>query len=226
MKEAVVRLERFEREEDGAWFAALAWRAGPGWRVVASSLVGGGLGERSWVLNAQVSGGYARLDPDEHLREIAAGAGLEGPGVAMMTAASVDRVRVRTDGGVAAAVTVGLGRPTWAAASPELDELRLGLPERYVPGTINIVVAVPAALSDAALVNAAATATEAKVQGLLDAGLACTGTASDAICVAARTGGVPDPFGGPRSRWGAPLARAVHAAVKAGALSDEWRTAR
>jgi len=47
---------------------ALVWRAGPGWRMLASTVLGGGLGERTWVLNAQVDAGYARLDPDQHLR--------------------------------------------------------------------------------------------------------------------------------------------------------------
>lgn len=89
----------------------------------------------------------------------------------------------------------------------------------FRPGTVNIVVTLPVALSDAALVNAVATATEAKVQALLDAGLDCSGTPTDAVCVAAPEPG-PDggePFAGPRSPWGARIARAVHAAVLAGA---------
>lgn len=85
------------------------------------------------------------------------------------------------------------------------------------PGTINIVVAVPVAMSDAALVNAVATATEAKVQALLDLGYDCSGTPTDAVCVAARTpvpGDEVHAFAGPRSLWGARLARAVHGAVR------------
>ena len=44
-------------------------------------------------------------------------------------------------------------------------------------------------LGDAAYVNAVMTATEAKTQALLDAGFRATGTASDAICVAAPAAG-------------------------------------
>lgn len=81
---------------------------------------------------------------------------------------------------------------------------------------------LPAPLTDAALVNAVATATEAKVQALLDAGLDCSGTPTDSVCVAAPApspdSGAGEPFAGPRSRWGARLARAVHAAVLEGAL--------
>jgi adenosylcobinamide amidohydrolase len=85
---------------------------------------------------------------------------------------------------------------------------------------VNVVVEVPAALSDAALVNAVVTATEAKTQALLEAGYSCTGTASDAVCIAAPIpdAGEAEPFAGPRSTWGARIARAVHAAVHAGAL--------
>ncbi|NUS55706.1 MAG: hypothetical protein HOV66_12760, partial [Streptomycetaceae bacterium] len=79
---------------------------------------------------------------------------------------------------------------------------------------------------DAALVNAVATATEAKVQALFETGYACTGTPSDAVCVVARVPRPSDeaePFGGPRSVWGARLARAVHGACAEGALADRVR---
>ncbi|CAM5278537.1 Adenosylcobinamide amidohydrolase OS=Streptomyces tendae OX=1932 GN=GUR47_22765 PE=4 SV=1 [Streptomyces tendae] len=77
---------------------------------------------------------------------------------------------------------------------------------------------LPVALSDAALVNAVMTVTEAKVQALLDAGLDCSGTPTDAVCVAVRAprdGEDVHVFAGPRSEWGARLARAVHRAVGA-----------
>jgi len=238
-----VRIEMLWREEDGAGLAATLWRAGPGLRMISSALLGGGIGPAGWVLNAQVAGGYSRMDPVGHLRELAASYGLRGPGVGMLTAASVDRTVRRTDEGVTASATVGLRVPTWAAvpagtADPELAPMHLPVTERrpaekavaekavaeaaeWRPGTINIVVEVPVALSDAALVNAVMTATEAKTQALLEAGYPCTGTASDAICVAAPIpggGNEEEPFAGPRSRWGGRIARAVHAAVHAGAL--------
>ena len=85
------------------------------------------------------------------------------------------------------------------------------------PGTINIIVSVPVPLCDAAYVNAVMTATEAKAQAVLEAGFRATGTASDAICVAAPVAGEPADFAGPRSLWGARIARAVHSAVHTGA---------
>lgn len=193
---------------------ALLWRAGPGWRMAASTVLGGGIGEREWVLNVEVPKHYARVDPDVHLLELAGECGVTGPGVGMLTAAWVREYAAAEDGGVGAVATIGLTAPTWAAADEEA-------PAEARPGTINLVVAVPAALSDAALVNAVATATEAKAQALLESGFCGTGTASDAVCVAALRSGPAAAFAGPRSLWGARLARAVHRAVVAGA--ERWR---
>ena len=212
------------RREDGVPLPASVWRAGDGWRTISSAMAGGGIGPAEWVMNAQVAGGYSRLDPVAHLAELASEFGLSGPGVGMLTAAAVDRLVARADQGVEVVATVGLRVPTWAAAPPGGADLELA-PIRddagaggRSPGTINIVVSVPAFLSDAALVNAVATVTEAKTQALLDAGYHCSGTATDAVCVAVRTDGPADPFGGPRSRWGARIARGVHAAVREGAV--------
>jgi adenosylcobinamide hydrolase len=120
-------------------------------------------------------------------------------------------VEVR-DGGVTAAATVGVTLPTWAASEED------GLVDREAgaPGTINLVVLVPARLDDAALLNVATTATEAKAQALAEHGIAGTGTASDAIAVCCPATGPAARFGGPRSTWGARAARAVHAAVSGG----------
>ncbi|WP_396448664.1 adenosylcobinamide amidohydrolase [Actinomadura sp.] len=216
-------LETMWREEDGKRLAATVWRAGGGHRAISSALLGGGIGPLRWVLNAQVAGAYSRTDPVAHLAELAASYGLDGPGVGMLTAASVARTVRRDDEGVRASATVGLRVPTWAASpagtpDPELAPLDGDPRPAWAPGTVNIVVAVPVPLSDAALVNAVVTATEAKTQALLEAGFPCTGTASDAVCVAAAAEGEPEIFAGPRSAWGARIARAVHAAVRAGAL--------
>jgi adenosylcobinamide amidohydrolase len=202
------------RVEDGTRLGALLWEFGPGWRMISSALLGGGIGPREWILNAQVVAGYSRMDPVDHLLSL----GPAGDGVGMLTAASVDRCVQASDGGVEAYATVGLRVPTWAAApegsaDPELAPMRVG--------TINIVTVLPVAMTDAALVNAVMTVTEAKSQALIEAGFPCTGTASDAVCVAAPAEGPAELFGGPRSEWGARAARAVHAAVLQGA--EAWR---
>ena len=116
-------------------------------------------------------------------------------------------VAEREDEEVRVAATVGLRVPTWAAAPSGSADREFGPIRR--PGTINIIVSVPVPLSDAAYVNAVITATEAKTQALLEAGVRATGTASDAVCIAAPAAGEPEDFAGPRSVWGARIARAV-----------------
>ncbi|MFB8774622.1 adenosylcobinamide amidohydrolase [Streptomyces broussonetiae] len=202
------------RVEDGEELPALLWSPGPGRRMISNAVLGGGIGERAWVLNAQVAHGYRRTDPDRHLAELADGLGLPPAGVGLMTAADVTAYAHARDGGVEAVVTAGVSVRGWAATAAE------GTAAPTAPGTINILVAVPVPLTDAALVNAVATATEAKVQALLDAGLDCSGTPTDAVCVAvpvARPGTPVHAFAGPRSLWGARLARAVHRAVRTAA---------
>jgi adenosylcobinamide amidohydrolase len=198
------------RREVGHDVPVLVWRFPRPMLVIASGSLGGGLGLRDWVVNATVPMSYDRDDPDRHLAEIAAGLGLpEGPGVGLLTGVDVGRYAVAADGGVEVAATVGLSAPTWAAA-PDSDLRRAG------PGTINVVVRVPVRLSDAALVNAVATVAEAKAQALWDLAVPATGTCTDATCLICPTEGPAEPYGGPRSAWGARLARAVHAAVLAG----------
>jgi adenosylcobinamide amidohydrolase len=198
------------RPEAGHDVPVLVWRPPRPMLMIASGPLGGGLGRRDWVLNATVPMSYDRDDPDRHLAEIAVGLGLpDAPGVGLLTGVDVRRYVVATDLGVKVTATVGLGAPEWAAA-PDGDR------RRAEPGTINIVARVPVRLSEAALVNAVATVAEAKAQALWDLAVPATGTCTDATCLSCPTDGPVEPYGGPRSTWGARLARAVHATVVAG----------
>ncbi|MCB5906194.1 adenosylcobinamide amidohydrolase [Streptomyces pinistramenti] len=192
---------------------SVVWLPGSGWRMLSSGVLGGGLGPRTWVLNAQVPLTYDRTDPAVHLTELRSACGLSGDGVGMLTATAVRHYVPACEQGVEVTATVGLSVPTWAA-----DHAAVPSPMR--PGTVNIIASLPVPLDDAALVNAVITATEAKTQALWNAGLAGTGTASDALCVAVPESGGPSvPFCGPRSVWGMRLARAVHTAVYRGAVN-------
>src|SRR5690606_30449747 len=127
---------------------------------------------------------YSSDDPAADLDDLAAGHGLApGGGVGFLTAARVGDVAVAADDGAACAATVGISVPTSAAGDDGSGSVWPG------PGTVNLVCAVPAPMSDAALVNLVATATEAKAQALWDAGVPGTGTASDAIAVCCPPGG-------------------------------------
>ena len=197
------------RTEDGARLPMLVWRFPEPMTVASTAAVGGGVGTRRWVINAEVGSGYDRHDHGRHAKELAKSADLDGSGVVMFTAAPVRNVRLAVDGGVQAEVTVGLTYPTWAADGDGAHNASIG--------TINIVAILPVRLGSGALLNALCTATEAKAQALFEAGVPGTGTASDAVAIACPAAGDTEPFAGPRSEWGARLARAVHAAVLAGA---------
>lgn len=186
--------------------SVLVWRLPTPWLAMSSAVLGGGFGERHWVLNATVSNGYDRLDPDRHLAEIADALGLKNDGLGFLTAVDVREVVHRSDDGVDVSVTTGIGaHPTWAAAPAAVPE---------PVGTINAVCWLPRRLSSAALVNAVATAAEAKAQALFEAGVPGTGTPTDAVAILCPTSGEPEPFGGPRSLVGGALARAVHGAIR------------
>jgi adenosylcobinamide amidohydrolase len=205
------------RTEEGLELPYLVWRLPTPCRVVSSAILGGGIGTRGWILNAQVQAGYGRLDPAGHLTELATAIDLHGAGVGLLTAADVDAWQSASDEGARVDATVGVRVPTWAASAAEVPD------RTFTPGTINIVAFVPEPMADGALINLVATVTEAKTQALLDAGVPGTGTATDAVCIVAPMverdrldHAVLEPFGGPRSRWGSRLARATHPAVAAG----------
>ncbi|MEN3611280.1 adenosylcobinamide amidohydrolase [Plantactinospora sp. ZYX-F-223] len=199
------------RAEEGREVPMLVWRLDRPALAISSGPLGGGIGVRHWVVNATVPMSYRRDDPEVHLGELADRLGLHGPGVGLLTGVDVTEVVTADDGGVRIWATVGLGAPIWAAEAPGRS-LR---PVDHV-GTVNIVALLPERLGDAALVNAVATITEAKAQALRELGLPATGTATDAVTVLCPPDGPAAPYGGPRSRWGAPLARAACRAVREG----------
>ena len=177
--------------------------------AASSAPVGGGISRPSWIVNAQVPLRYDRVDLHAHAGELGAAFGCRGTGIVLLTAAAIDPPVRHEDGGVACWATVGITKPTWAA---DVD----GAISPWEPGTINVVVALPVRLSDAALLNAIVTATEAKSQALFERVVPGTGTASDAVCVVCPPNGETETFAGPRSTWGARVARAVHTAVSKG----------
>jgi adenosylcobinamide hydrolase len=197
------------RHENGREVPLLLWRTDIPLLAISSAPLGGGIGVRRWLVNATVPMSYDRDDPDVHLADLADRLGLRGPGIGLLTGVDVAEVVAADDGGVRLWATVGLSAPIQAAAPAPAGPCTA--PPQA--GTVNIVAFVPARLADAALVNAVATITEAKVQALAELGLAATGTATDAVTVLCAPDGPVSRYGGPRSDWGAPLARAAHRAV-------------
>ena len=177
--------------------------------TLSSAVVGGGLNHPEWLTNIGVPLDYDRTDLSDHAAQTAAGLGLGGTGVALFTAADLSRFRRGTCDGVVSHATVGITNPTWAADPT-------ARPARWTPGTINIVIQLPTGLDVSAAVNAVMTATEAKTQALHELDVPGTGTASDAVVIVWPTHAHGERFAGPRSMWGARIAQATHAAVRAG----------
>lgn len=200
---------RWRREADRS-LPVLVWQWSAPMRSIATSPHSGGLGVRRWVMNAQVPPAYSRRDPDHHLAKLAVSLGLAGRGNGMLTETDVRDYRSSVDEGVEVVATVDVSLPI-------LTSSRDREPSPSPVGTINVVAVLPERLSDAALVNALVTASQAKGQALLGAGMTATGTATDAVCIICPNEGRTSDFGDPGSRWGARLARAVHAAVLSGA---------
>lgn len=188
----------------------LAWSWTEPVTVLSSAPVGGGLSQPDWLLNIGVPSNFDRTDLDSFVAEVAAEEHVVGDGVALLTAASIERAQSRTCEQVSVNATVGVSKPTWAA-DPS------GGFTPWSPGTINVVVHLPVGLAPGAAVNAVATATEAKTQALYECGIPGTGTASDAVVIVWPSDHIDlVPFAGPRSEWGARIAQAVHGAVRSG----------
>ncbi|WP_246066847.1 adenosylcobinamide amidohydrolase [Paenibacillus koleovorans] len=193
-------------------------------RVLNSSIWGGGFSERRYVVNRQVLKSYMSDDPPAEMREFLEHAGFPPEETAgMLTAAWVDHAGTRRmeldDLVVSAWVTVGLGNPSRAGMTADA--------ERLYPGTINTIVLIDGRPSDAAMVNAVLTATEAKAALLQDLGIVvgkgddriATGTTTDAVLIGSTGRGREYAYAGPSTRLGYLIGHTVYEAGKQAALA-------
>ena len=100
---------------DAAPRGVLVWRWPDAVTALSSAAVAGGLSRPDWLLNIGVDSGYGRTDLAEHAAEVASALDLPGQGVALFTAADVDRPGHGAEEGVTVHATVGVSHPTWAA---------------------------------------------------------------------------------------------------------------
>ena len=96
-------------------------------RAVSSSIVGGGIGSISWVVNMTVDAAYGRLDPADHLLEIARRLGLTERGVGLMTAVDVRTCNSASLEGASAWATVVFVGRFGLRASPRAPQAGCGL---------------------------------------------------------------------------------------------------
>jgi len=191
--------------------------------VISSAVLGGNLRQARYIINHSVDKDYNGSDPGEDLRQVVLRLGLGSEVLGMMTAVSVkhtviSRERLK-DLSVATLCTAGVGNPGAA-----------GLPAgkaqgRHRPGTINLILLIDGNLTDASMVNAVITATEAKTRALFKAkvmlpdGEPATGTTTDAIVLACTGTGEPLSYAGTATDLGYLIGKTVYRAVSQGVKS-------
>lgn len=213
--------EAMKCTHDGAWLIA---RFAAPQRLASWAIVGGGLRRGTTVAWLQVGDRELRppLDERDHLRDRLAGRGL-GDAVGLMTSCDVgryvDETRTWGERSARCIVTVGLGNALRAGDPP-------GPCGRI--GTINLLCAVDAPLSDEALLEALALAAEARALAVREAaipsrrtGEPATGTGTDCIVIAAPDGADRARYAGKHTALGHLIGAAVHGAVARGVAA--WR---
>lgn len=190
-------------------------------RTLNSSMWGGGLSSHRLLMNRQVDKSYMCEDPLTEMNEFMKEKDISPEHTAaMLTAARVQDFGYSEYGSdfgltVCAWATVGLSNKARAGRELRQDQL--------YPGTINIIVLVDGELTDAAMVNAVITATEAKAAALQDLGVnlgtvpdtAATGTTTDAVLIAATQRGPVFRYAGTSTELGYRIGRTVYASVAA-----------
>ncbi|MEE9367615.1 MAG: adenosylcobinamide amidohydrolase [Pontiella sp.] len=192
-------------------------------RVLSSAVLNGGAVRASHLLNLKVNGDSRAIEPPEKtLAAYCVDAGWRGTTVGMMTATSMDSLRVAKESAdgieIAVLATSGLSNPRRAG---DRAECRRMVMESEPVGTINIIAITSAILTDAAMVEALMIVTEAKsavlqeadVRSPVSSGIA-TGTGTDAIAVVSGHGPQEVRYCGKHVLFGEILGRLAASAVR------------
>ncbi|MBP2000534.1 adenosylcobinamide amidohydrolase [Paenibacillus shirakamiensis] len=189
---------------------------------LGSSVYGGGMQPLQAVVNIYVDRFYHCADPVRDIEASLSEWGYARKGTAgLLTAVQLQHTAVaeEQDGAAAVVVCATAGISNGARAGVQ----RTTFPADYVPGTINLMIAVDGRMTPAAMVNAIITATEAKAAALADLhvpdaenGLTATGTTTDAVVIGVSQNPayeVLHPYAGTASDLGGRIGRLVYAAV-------------
>lgn len=154
--------------------------------------------------------------PAESARPEGAASGGTSPGCTLLESVPPENALT-----VVAIVTAGISNAWRAGAWPTfLGQKQADDANPYPPGTINTIVLIEGKMTDAAMVNAVITATEAKTAVFGERGVRCpksgktaTGTTTDAVVIAATGRGAGLEYAGPGTFVGALIARTVTKAL-------------
>lgn len=201
-------------------------------RALSCAVLNGGFCNASDFLNLRVASHNADVTEDSavSLHRLSEQLQCQGPAVGMMTAASLDSLRVMRGeiAGEALVVLVTSGLEN-ARSAGDLAEHRALDDVPGERGTINLAIVTSAQVTDAALVEMVAIATEAKTAVLHALGITspvsgrlATGTGTDAIAVFSGHGSGRARFAGKHTLLGERLAvlvmQALHSSVSYNAV--------
>ncbi len=194
----------------------------PPQRVISSAILNGGFIKADHIVNWKVPKHASVCEaPEKSLIDYAKAQGWQGQVVGMMTAASMDSLRIEqacVEGiDITVLVTTGLSNARRAGDKADIQEL---LGTTHEVGTINLILIFSAQLTDAAMVEAMMIATEAKAAALQNSkvlspisDLIATGTGTDAIAVISGSGSPAIKFCGKHVLLGEWIGRLVIAAI-------------
>jgi adenosylcobinamide hydrolase len=193
-------------------------------RALSCAVLNGGLCQASDFLNARVARHMPNPleDPAHSLQRLSDQLQCRGVTVGMMTAASMESLRIASETisneTLAVVVTAGLENARRAGDPAEYRTLGALPAER---GTINLCIVTSAQVADETLVEMIAVATEAKVAVMQELGIMspvsgklATGTGTDAIAVFSGHGSQRARFAGKHTLLGERLAVLVMQAVR------------
>jgi len=187
-------------------------------RVLSSATLNGGLGIANSILVQQVQSGFRCSSPQKYLVRTAEKHNLD-PNVTIgfLTAADIRKFGISN-------LRLGRIRVSAVATAGTSNSARSGEPiksSRNGVGTINILVLTDVRATDACLVNAVQTATEAKTLAFRELDIRssnsreeATCTSTDAVMIGTTNQGLVCEHAGVATAFGRSIARAVNQAVK------------
>lgn len=183
--------------------------------TLSSAIVGGGYSSTHHIINAYVDKDFHTDDPQAWLHDLAKTIHINETFIGLLTAVKLHKVRVATmqveNLTVSAIITAGVGNASSAGIT---------LPFSSQPSTINTILLLDANLTQAAMLNAVITATEAKTAMLKEKNIltldgdSATGTSTDTVTIACTGNGNLQSYASPVTTIGWLIARSVRQALQ------------
>ena len=159
------------------------------YRVLSSTIMGGGFAETDTLFILEVKMGYDNCRPEDDLEEVRRRYALPADSVGFMTAAHVAKVltvkREEFNGKKAiAVVTAGVTNAVYAGE--RLPQEVIDLLPKHVAGTINIIAVIDQPIQDCGMAGGFITVTEAKSAALRDMGCRVSAAVGPVFCACRR----------------------------------------